>query len=311
MRTLLITGGSGYLGSHLVRQAAQDWQVVATCFSHPERLAGCQAARLDVRDAQAVERMFADLRPQAVIHAAADMSSPPAMQAVIVEGARHVATAAAALDARLVVLSTDVVFDGEHAPYLETDPPNPITPYGQAKADAERVVATLCPKAEIVRTSLIYGLGPPDPRTLWVVDSLGYSQPITLFTDELRCPVWVEQLAAALLELASFGPATPATSERETEKGSIWHLAGAQALSRYEFGVRLAHAYGLDPAGITAGQSRESSLLRPRDCRLEIGRAQATLKSPLWGVDQVLAYLAKASSSLKIPPQPAADSGGR
>ena len=199
MRTLLITGGSGYLGRHLARQAVDRWRVVATYFSHPDLLAGCQAVSLDVRDGPAVARLLADLRPAAVIHTAYNMSSPEAMQSVIVDGTRHVAAAAAALGVRLVTMSTDVLFDGEHGPYCEADPPNPVTPYGRAKAEAERTVAGLCPEAAIVRTSLIYGFDPPDPRTLWVVDSLRNSQPITLFTDELRCPVWAEQLAAALL----------------------------------------------------------------------------------------------------------------
>jgi len=283
VRSLLITGGSGYLGRHLARQAAADWQVIATYFSHPDPLTGCQAVPLDVYDGPAVTRLLADLRPTAVIHTAYDMGSPEAMQSVIVEGTRHVAAAAAAVGARLVAMSTDVIFDGEHGPYGEADPPNPVTAYGRAKAEAERAVAGLCPETAIVRTSLIYGFHPPDPRTLWVVDSLRSGQPITLFTDELRCPVWVEQVAAALLELAD---------GEGKEMGGVWHLAGAQALSRYEFGVRLARAYGLDPAGITPGQSRGSGLVRPRDCRLEIGKAQARLQSPLWGVDEVLERMA-------------------
>jgi len=279
VRTLLITGGSGYLGRHLARQATAEWQVVATYFSHPDLLAGCRAVSLDVRDGSAVVRLVADLRPTAVIHAAYDMGSPEAMQSVIIEGTRHVAAAAATVGARLVAMSSDVIFDGENGPYCEPDPPSPVTPYGRAKAEAERIVARLCPEAAIARTSLIYGFDPPDPRTLWVVDSLRNGKPITLFTDEVRCPVWVEQLAAALLELAG--------GEVEDYSG-IWHLAGAQALSRYEFGVRLAHAYGLGSAGITPGRSRDSGTVRPRDCRLEISRAQARLRSQLWGVDEVL-----------------------
>jgi len=279
VRSLLITGGSGYLGRHLAQQAAADWQVVATYFRHPMPLAGCQVVPLDVRDGPAVARLLADLRPTAVIHTAYDMGSPEAMQSVIVEGTHFVAEAAAVVGARLVAMSTDVLFDGEHGPYCEADLPNPVTAYGRAKAEAERTVGRLCPEAAVVRTSLIYGFHPPDSRTRWVVDSLRSRQPITLFTDELRCPVWVEQLAAALLELAA--------GEGEDLSG-VWHLAGAQALSRYEFGVRLAHACGLDPSGITPGQSRDSGAVRPRDCRLEIGKAQARLRSPLWGVDEVI-----------------------
>jgi len=279
---LLITGGSGYLGSHLARRARDHWHVTATYFSHPPELPGCRTVPLDIRDGRAVVELFSRLQPDAIIHTAADMSSVAAMEAVIVQGTRHVAAAAGALGVRLIHLSSDVLFDGEHGPYTETDPPSPITPYGQAKAAAERFVADLCPEAIIVRTSLIYGFHPPDARTLWVVDSVRRRRPITLFTDELRCPVWVEQLAGALLELAAGGQAIGA---------GIWHLAGPQPLSRYQFGERLVRAWGLDPAGITPGLSRESGQLRPRDCRLNVGKAQARLRSPLWGVDQVLDHL--------------------
>jgi dTDP-4-dehydrorhamnose reductase len=277
----LITGGSGYLGSHLARQAWHGWDVVATYCTNPIRLPGCRWLRLDIRDGQAVAQLFDAVQPDVVMHTAFDMSTPAAMQAVIADGTRHIASAASRAGTRLVHMSTDVLFDGEHGPYSEDDPPSPITPYGHAKAAAEQIVADLCPAALIVRTSLIYGFDPPDPRTLWVVDSIQEGKPITLFTDELRCPVWVEQLAVALLELAA------------GDQQGIWHLAGPQALSRYEFGERLARTYDLDPASIGPGLSRNSGLQRPRDCRLDISRAQAVLDSPLWGVDRVLAYLSE------------------
>jgi dTDP-4-dehydrorhamnose reductase len=233
---------------------------------------------LDIRDGRAVAGLLADIRPEVVIHTAFDMSAPPAMQSVIVDGTRHVASAAEDIGAYLLHMSTDVLFDGEEGPYTEDRAPSPITPYGRAKAAAERTIVSLCPQASIVRTSLIYGFEPPDPRTLWAVDSVRQCRPITLFTDELRCPIWVEQLAAALLEIAS------------KEYPGVWHLAGSQPLSRYDLGERLTRFHGLDPAHITAGLSRDSGLIRPRDCRLDISRAQAELISPLWGVDTVLSH---------------------
>lgn len=277
MNTLLITGGSGYLGSHLVKQARKRWRVVATYFSHPIDLSGGRVVPLDVTDGKAVSRLLVELRPDAIIHTAADMSTPDAMQTVIVEGTHHIVTAAAAIGTRLIHLSTDALFDGEQAPYVESDPPHPITPYGRAKAAAEQAVVETHPAAAIVRTSLIYGFDPIDARTAWVVNSLHQARPITLYTDEIRCPVWVTQLAAALLELA------------EGEEGGTWHLAGPQPLSRYEFGEKLARIYNLDPAGITSGLSRESGQVRPRNCTLDVGKAQRRLRSPLWGVDEVLA----------------------
>ena len=276
--TLLITGGSGYLGTRLARQASDWWRVVASYFSHPAAVAGCEFIRLDLRDPLTVAAHVAQERPRAIIHTASDMRSPEAMQAVIVDGTRNIASAAVRVGARLIHLSSDMVFDGEQGPYREADQPQPITPYGRAKAEAERIVAECCSDALIVRTSLIYGLDPPDPRTLWVIDSLRHAVPITLFTDEVRCPVWVEQLAAGILELLDAGST------------GVWHLAGPQSLSRYEFGERLARACGLEPGGLIAGLRRDSGLVRPRDLTLDVGKAQACLQAPLWGVDQVLAH---------------------
>jgi dTDP-4-dehydrorhamnose reductase len=182
-------------------------------------------------------------------------------------------------------MSTDVLFDGEHGPYSETDPPSPITAYGSAKAEAEQAVTDLCTDATIVRTSLVYGFDPPDPRTMWILDSVRQGQPITLFTDEVRCPVWVDQLAGALLELAS------------GTKGGIWHLAGPQPLNRYAFGERLLRFHDLDPAGIRPGLSRQSEQLRPRDCRLDVAKARARLRSPLWGVDDVLRHIGQPAGT--------------
>jgi dTDP-4-dehydrorhamnose reductase len=170
-----------------------------------------------------------------------------------------------------------VVFDGERGNYVEEDVPAPITPYGYSKALAEEEVRVSGAEATIVRTSLIYGWRPRlDRQTRWVVDSLNVGPPVRLFTDEMRCPIWVESLAAAVVELAG------------SEYTGVLHVAGAQALSRYELGVRLARFHGLDPAPLIAARSRESGLRRPLDCTLDCSRARALLRTPLPGVDEIL-----------------------
>ncbi|RLC73202.1 MAG: SDR family NAD(P)-dependent oxidoreductase [Chloroflexi bacterium] len=277
MRRLLITGGSGYLGRRLIALAVGRWQITATYFCHPLHGDGFIATRMDVRDAGQVAALMAQVRPDVVIHTAYTTESEEAMQRVIIQGTRHVAQAAMGIGARLIHLSTDVLFDGRRGHYTEDDPPSPITPYGRAKAIAEAIVAAEASDAVIVRTSLITGFDPPDPRTRWVLDSLREGREIRLFTDEFRCPVWVTTLAQALLELA------------ELDYRGVLNVAGDQVLTRYEIGVRLARFFGLDPAGITPALAAESGLVRPLDCSLDLGLARRLLRTPLLGLDEVLA----------------------
>ena len=182
-----------------------------------------------------------------------------------------------------------LVTDGEKGSYVEEDLSRPITPYGRSKALAEEEVRASEAEAVIVRTSLIYGWRPRiDRHTRWVVEGLRAGNPPHLFTDELRCPIWVESLAAAVVELAEMMYiGVPSILQRRHSAGAL-HVAGAQSLSRYQFGLRLARFHGVDPGPLVPARSRESGLVRPLDCTLDCSRARALLPTPLPGVDAVL-----------------------
>lgn len=275
---MLVTGGSGYLGSRVVELARIDWVVAATYLTRRMVMRGVVWQRLDLRDESAVAALLERVRPAVVVHtAAANPGLGLDFEATNVVGSRNVARAARACGARLIHLSTDVLFDGEKGNYSEEDPPSPVTPYGRSKALAEEAVHASGAEAVIVRTSLIYGWRPRlDRHTRRIVDGLRGGTPVRLFTDELRCPSWVESLAAAVVELAG------------RDYTGVLHVAGAQVLSRYDFGVRLARFHGLDPGPIAPAVSRESGLRRPLDCTLDSSRARSLLSTPLPGVDEVL-----------------------
>lgn len=278
MSRILITGGTGYLGGALVRQArAAGHSVAATYLSQaPPAAQGGLWAPLDIRDSLAVDELLARLRPEVVIHTAF-VQSGPALMAVTAEGAGNVARAAAGARARLIHLSSDVIFDGEReGAYGEADPPAPISDYGRAKARAEALVAAAHPGAAIVRTSLIYGFAPIDKISRFTLDVAAGRTAARLFTDEYRCPVYVEDLAAGLLELAGLS------------YGGVLNMAGAERVSRYELGRLIAWAWGVDPDGIPAGLSGESPAPRPRNCALDSSRAGALLRTRLRGIGEVL-----------------------
>lgn len=275
--TLLVTGGMGLIGSHLLRLTGR-WQSHATWYNRPPDTAVSHAAwhQLDITDPAAVDALVAALRPHAIIHTAYQFNTPD-MERVIVDGTRHIATAAAAVGARLVHLSTDVVFDGRRGWYREIDTPNPLHAYGRAKVHSEIEVRDLTPNAVIARTSLVYDLDPPDGRSQWVIDGGRGQADVTLFTDERRCPIYAPDLAAALLELAA------------NDCHGLLHVAGPEALSRYDFGVLLCRAVGAPTNGLKAAAAAASGLTRPLDCTLDTALAQRVLRTPLRPVTAVVA----------------------
>ena len=268
---LVVTGGSGYLGASIINRAPETWQIAATYCAHPIAQGNAAAFRVDVRDTDAVDHLYDEFQPEVVIHTAARMTGDE-MRLVNVDGTRHVARAAARLHARLIHLSSDVIFDGEHAPYDETAAPDPISPYAEFKARAEFALQEEFPHAVIVRTSLIYGFAPLDPRTRQVLNG----EMPHLFTDEYRCPIFIDDLADALLELA------------ENDFAGVINIAGAQRLSRYEFGVKMVKALRAAPR-FEPALSASYPGRRPRDCTLDISLARKILRTRLRGVDQVIA----------------------
>jgi dTDP-4-dehydrorhamnose reductase len=294
---LLVTGGSGYLGATVLKRAPTTWEIAATFLTHRIAQNNVAAFHLDLRDANAVNRLFDELHPDVVIHTAAVMFGDDLIS-VNVDGSRNIARAAQRINASLIHMSTDVVFDGEHAPYKESDPVNPIHAYGKSKALAEQVVAEEYAQPIIVRTSLLYGFDPIDPRTQQILNG----EMPRLFSDEYRCPILVDDLADALIEIATMsfraereisGHETAISPRQRTPRRndrffSIINLAGPQRLSRYEFGLKLAQAFGVDPR-FESALSASHPAPRPRDCTLDISLAQKILKTRLHSVDEALA----------------------
>lgn len=283
--TLLITGGSGYLGDRLAAfaQAGGRWgRIVATTFSRPGRQPRVEYVPIDLTRPGDSEALLDSVRPAAIIHAAAAtpaLGQPPAPEdfwRANVLGTMPLARWAGAQNARLVHVSSDAVFGGRADAYLEDDAPAPVNPYGASKAAAEAVVQALCPAAAWARTSLIYGAHAPDHNLRMAREFSSGERQGALFTDEIRCPVFVDDLARALLGLAESALAGPL------------HLAGADAISRYEFGAALLRWAGDDPGRLPAGQAASSGLRRPSQVVLRCARAYPGLTVPLRGVREVV-----------------------
>lgn len=271
--TVLIIGGSGFLGTEVVRQAAASGHTTAATFAtRPGSAPGVAWHALDLRDPERIEAVVAEVGPLLVVNATSSASD----WAVTAEGPVRLAMAAAKSGCRLVHVSSDAVFSGARVHYDESCLPDPVTPYGAAKAAAETGVRLVHPEAVVARTSLIIG----DRRSVhvrMVHDLAAGTRSGVLFTDDIRCPVDVADLAAALLELAA------------CDATGMHHLAGADAVSRHELGTLIARRDGLDACRLPAGLRAESALPGALDVRLDSRATQRTLHTTLRGARQFLA----------------------
>lgn len=267
----LVTGASGQLGSHVLRLLAAEAtpmvRVLGLAGRSDLEQAKIEVRRVDLADAAALRDMVAAVKPTHVLHlgamtAVAECAARPARAVrVNVDATRVLAQAAA--PARFVFSSTDMVFDGEHAPYRESDPPQPVSCYGRTKAAAEAVLTGL-DQTLVVRLPLMYGFPRHTRPTTFVkqMTALRCGEPLRLFEDEYRTPAWLGDAARALIGLA-----------RSARTGLI-HVPGPERLSRYELIARCAALLDLREAKLERASRLDvqSAEPRPRDLSLDGSR---------------------------------------
>ncbi len=243
---ILVTGSNGLLGQKLAALLDKDPEValVATARSAVKYpLARGKFTLLDVTDKKQVHSVMTETRPDVVIHTAAMTqvdqceTDREACWLQNVTAVENIANACADIDARLIHISTDFIFDGTHGPLDETAKPNPISHYGKSKlAGEEAVIKSNCEWA-ILRTVLVYGVTPDMSRSnivLWVKKSLEEGKSINVVNDQWRTPTLAEDLAIGC-GLAAKKKAT-----------GIYHISGQEMMTPYDIAIRTADFFGLD-----------------------------------------------------------------
>jgi dTDP-4-dehydrorhamnose reductase len=270
-----ITGANGLIGNYLVQTAPR--------FAPRWRVRALTREQFDLLDFETVEREFKKDRPQIVIHCAAisavgeAQKNPALARRVNVEATKLLAELAAEI--QFVFFSTDLIFDGQKGNYAETDAPNPLHIYGETKIVAEEIVLKN-PRHLVVRTSINGGLSRAGNRSFneqlkW---SLQNSSGMKLFTDEFRSPIPAIETARAVWELA------------EKNCAGIFHVAGAEKLSRWQIGQLLVRRWPEIKTKIESGSAKDfPGPPRALDTSLDISKAQKVLSKPLPGLSGWLA----------------------
>jgi dTDP-4-dehydrorhamnose reductase len=277
---LLITGASGQLGGYVLRELKGSPREV-TAWGHARHgdLFGFPLRPVDLADRDGVATAFRAANPTAVLHLGAMSTvagchaNPAGAQRVNVDATVQLAELAGAAQARLLFVSTDLVFDGTKAPYAERDAAHPLSVYGRSKRDAEPAVLAT-PRGIVARGGLMFGptlIG----RSYFFdqqLDKLRAGQLVTWFVDEWRTPLALLAAARALLALL------------DSDFTGLIHLGGPERMSRYDMGRRLAAFYGLDPAKVVPVEraSLAAAEPRPNDVSLDSGLWRSLFPQHWW-----------------------------
>ena len=293
MRRILICGSNGMLGQKLALMLSSqtDYEVLNTSiersFVFDDRL--FDYTQLDITKKGDVKSLISSFHPTVILNAAAatnvdwcEVNREEAWKINVV-GVENLIEAARKVGARLVHISTDYVFDGNHGPYREDDKPNPISYYGKSKLASENAVRSGAIPHTILRTIVLYGsgIGLKDSFPIWVVKNLRAGQAIRCVDDQISNPTHVSDLALAAIK--GF----------ELNRDGIYHLCGNDRVSRFEFALQIADAFGLDRGLIRPVKSTELKQVAPRP--LLSGfitlKAQTELGLNPMGIGQGLAVL--------------------
>ncbi|HIK27536.1 MAG: NAD(P)-dependent oxidoreductase [Oscillatoriaceae bacterium SKW80] len=279
MKKLLITGASGFLGWNLCKIAKQQWQVFGVVFKNTVvGIEGITQVAADLRSYDSIKNLFAEIKPDAVIHAAA-ISQPNYCQdypqeswEINVKASLNIAGICADNSIECVFTSTDLVFNGLNAPYSENDEVCPISVYGEQKVMAEKGMRARYPLTAICRMPLMFGYGGMAKSFIQpMLQSLREGKELALFVDEFRTPVSGETAARGLL-LAL-----------EKKVSGVLHLGGKERVSRYEFMRLLVEELGLNQAKLKSCRQKDVKMAAPRppDVSLDSSKAMALGYQPL------------------------------
>lgn len=284
---IMITGCHGLLGQSVLKMflKSTDSEILATAKDARTFLdfGGFDYTMLDITSRSDVKNLVVYFRPDVIINTAAYTNvdgcetNRELAWRVNVEGVRNLVNSARRVDAKLIHISTDYIFDGKSGPYTEDAIPNPINYYGRTKLASENEIKIGGIRFAILRTNVLYGVGKnvKSNFALWLYQKLSNGESIKVVTDQIGNPTYVDDLAFAILKIVEF------------DKEGIYNVGGKDFVDRYTFAVKLAEIFGFDRELITPVKTSELNQIAPRPLKsgLITLKAESELGLKPYGVE--------------------------
>ena len=242
---ILITGSNGLLGQKLLHKLRKDYFVELIATSKGDNRVTERSNYtyfdLDITNNDAVAQLISSEKPQVVINTAAFTNvdlcedEKKACDTLNVDAVKYLADACLKVDAHLIQISTDFIFDGKDGPYSEEDEPNPLSYYGLSKLKSEQLLQAHSVKWTVLRTIIVFGVGEYLSKgniVLWAKGALEKRDPLNIIDDQFRAPTLAEDLADICILAA------------KKKALGIFNASGKDIMSIYEIVETIAKHYG-------------------------------------------------------------------
>lgn len=283
---VFIVGASGFIGSMLVKYFSKEHGVYGSFYSNP--IEGY--IHLDMTDKKAVNEIITSLKPDVIIHPAANPNveyceeHPKETWQVNVEGSKNLIESARKIGAKFVFFSSDYIFDGTKGPYSEDDAPNPVNEYGKQKLAVEKLIKDFRENYLIIRITVVYGWERQGKNfVMGLIKNLNTGRIMKIPYDQIGSPTYVNNMVHVVKELV------------ELDKTGVYHVAGSDLMDRYTFAKNVADIFELDESLLIPVTTDElgQKAKRPLKAGMIITKVQKNVPIHLMGVREGLEEMKK------------------
>jgi dTDP-4-dehydrorhamnose reductase len=292
---ILVVGANGMLGqsacSFFSKQSGV--QLLASSVEEKTKINGIEYIKCDFTVREKIKKVIFDFYPDFIINAAAftnvDLSETERETAwkVNVKGVEYLAEACRVIDAHLIHISSDYIFDGKNGPYTEKAKPNPLCYYARTKLASENAIKISGALNTILRTNVLYGSANCKTDFVrWVINSLQNSKQIRIVTDQINNPTFVDDLVQAISKVIEY------------RKQGTYNIGGKEFLSRYDFAKKIADVFELGKTFITPITTKELNqpAKRPLKSGLITLKAETELGYKPYSINESLTLIKKELS---------------
>ncbi len=290
MKSLLVIGGSGLVGTSLIQLASNSMNVNFTFNNHPYETSKAKGFFINLLNNDgSIYNLIKSISPDIVVNTAAYQSvdyceeEPDMANLLHVESTKEICSACLETSSKLIHFSSNFVFDGKKGQYNENDHPNPISNYGKTRLEAEKIVLKNSTKNVVLRTTVIYGWHKNSKFTNFVLERLSNNLNIDAFTDQYGNPTLVDDLAQCILKIISM------------DTSGLFHAVGKSCINRYEFAQILAEKFGYnsDLISPTLSSVKKQVALRPINGCLDTSKIENELDFNFCDIQTGVSYIFK------------------